>query len=477
MKQHSYLKFGIAMIVVAFTLTTSAQTELRGKVVDFTTYQPIESASIYLENTTVGTVTNIDGKFVLVVPKRYVNDTLVISSIGFKSFRTTLADFDPSEDIFLEEDIASLDEVILIAETRPKTGNDIVLRALEELPDNLPEQPYLQKGFLRHKERNKVEYKWLIESALTLYDSSYASGAKENLRINIDENRKSYDLRDVDSLFTYGSYLKYELNKGNFKSKNLRRDTIATASLVKAIKWNDTRINGLENLFKGKLNMVRNANMTQALFGKNVLEKHQFELDTILVDNDRKLYKIKISESTDMIGLNTKNIYNEGYQAKGWMYIYWDNYAIKKIEYELVAASEAQKRRSKSLFDTQINHKLVITYMEYQDKMYPNYIYYETPKLVNTGDRSSDRTLKEKKELRKERDEQFYYTVQEILFTEIVQDPDAIAEALEMEWSSDIFTPRPYNESFWKNYNVLLESEEEEKLIRDLSKRASLFKQ
>src|SRR5690606_34695122 len=45
----------------------------------------------------------------------------------------------------------------------------------------------------------------------------------------------------------------------------------------------------------------------------------------------------------------------------------------------------------KSLFDTQVIHKLVITYKDYDGKMYPNYIYYETPKLVNTGDRSSDR--------------------------------------------------------------------------------------
>ena len=43
--------------------------------------------------------------------------------------------------------------------------------------------------------------------------------------------------------------------------------------------------------------------------------------------------------------------------------------------------------------------------------------------------------------------------------------------------SADIFSSKPYNEAFWKNYNVLLESEEEGKLIQDLSKRATLFKQ
>lgn len=289
--------------------------------------------------------------------------------------------------------------------------------------------------------------------------------------------RKSYDLRDVDSLFTYSSYLRYNVRNLELKSRNLIRDTIETASLIKAIKWNDSRINGLENLFKGRLNMIRNSNMRQALFGDGVLDKHQFQLDTVLVDDGRKIYKIRISKSKDYVGLNTRNVYNEGFEANGWLYIYWDNYAIKKIEYELSAASEAQKRRSKSLFDTKINHKLIMTYREYQEKMYPSYIYYETPKLVNAGDRSSDKVKKTEAELLRERDEQFYYTVQEILFTEVIQDSTTVSNALKKEWSEDIFSPRPYNKQFWKNYNVLLESEEEEKLIQDLSKRATLFKQ
>src|SRR5690606_8320204 len=180
--------------------------------------------------------------------------------------------------------------------------------------------------------------------------------------------RKSYDLRDVDSLLTYTSYLKEKVrNNRNLNSKNLRRDTILTSSLVKAIKWNDTRVNGLQTLFNGKLNLLRNSNSARALFGEKILDRHQFELDTVLVDDDRKLYKIKISESTNFVNLETPSIFNDGYIANGWMYIYWDNYAIKKIEYELIAASDAQKSRSKTLFDTKVNHKLVMTYKEYED--------------------------------------------------------------------------------------------------------------
>lgn len=465
----------MVLCVIGTGAMAQGEIEIKNKVSDFLTFLPIENASVYVKNSTIGTISNSDGRFVLLIPRSLENDTLIVSSIGYTSFKIPVGEFDNSTEIFLEEDIASLDEVVLIAETRPKTGNDIVLRAIEELEENLPEGPYLQKGFLRHRERNKKQYKWLIESALTLYDSSYASGSTDNLKINVDETRKSYDLRDVDSLYTYTAYLK-NVENIDLKSRTLVRDTIATRSLVNAIKWNDKRVNGLDKLFKGKLNLVRNSNVSRALFGDKILDRHQFDLDTVLVENDEKIYKIRISKSKDFIGLNTPGIYNEGFEANGWIYIYWDNYAVKRIEYELVAASDVQKRRSKSLYDTLVNHKLIMTYKRYNDKMYPNYLYYETPKLVNVGDRSSDRD-REDYVPEYEKDELFYYTQQEILFTEIIDDPELVSEALQKEWSDDIFSPRPYNREFWKKYNVLLESEEEEKLIQDLSRRASLFKQ
>lgn len=467
----------VLVLLATFTVSSVfSQTELKNKISDFSTLLPIESASIYIQNTTIGTVSNVDGKFVLLVPMEFESDTLIISSIGYKSFKTPINEFDNSVEIYLEEDIAALDEVLVVAEPRPETGNDIVLRALEKLPRNMPETPYLLKGFLRHKERNKKEFKWLIESAITVYDSSYPSYAEENIKINVDELRKSYDLRDVDSLLTYAAYLKNNSRRTSLNKRNLRRDTIPTTHLVEAIKWNDNRVNGLENLLKGKLNLIRNSVESNALFDDDILERHDFELDTILVDDGRKLYKIHIKKGSDFIDLNTPGIFNGGYIAEGWLYIYWDNFAIKKIEYNLVADSDAQKRRSKDLFGTQINHKLIITYISFEDKMYPSYIYYETPKLVNVGLKPSDRASDEEEE-RFNREERYYYTVQEILFTDIIFDEEVISEVLNSEWDSDIFKIRPYHPKFWKNYNTLLESDEDEQLIQDLTKRSTLYKQ
>ncbi|WP_435137807.1 carboxypeptidase-like regulatory domain-containing protein [Formosa sp. A9] len=474
MKRFS-LKPIFTLSFILYSFFASGQTELKNQILDFNTMLPVESASIYIKNTTTGTISNADGKFVLVVPNEFKTDTLVVSSIGYKSFKLPISEFDNSEIIYLEEEVAALDEVLLVADTRPKTANDIVLKALEKLSDNFPEQPYLEKGFLRYKERNTKEFKWLIESAITLYDSAFTSNPNQNLKINVDQMRKSYDLRDVDSLLVYTAYLKQEKGVKDLQAKNLKRDTIKTESLIRAIKWNDSRTNGLESLFLGKLNVLRNNSLPKALFGERVLENHLFALDTVLVDNERKIYKIKIEGGQDYVNLDTKGIYNDGYKADGWIYIYWDNYAIKKIEYNLVAASPVQKSRSKTLYGTQTNHKLVVTYMEYQDKMYPNYLYYETPKLVNVGIKPSEgKTDEEAAAYNK--DERYYYAVQEVLFTEIIVDPEQVSHALQGTWDPDIFSKKPYDKSFWNNYNTLLESEEDEQLIKDLTQRSTLYK-
>ena len=469
-------RYFLLVLLCLVSVGVTSQIEIKNKIVDFATFAPLQSASVYVKNTTIGTITNTDGRFLLSIPKRYANDTLVISSIGYKSFKSIVGSFDSTMDIFLEEDIASLDEILLIAETRPTTGNDIVLRAIERLPQTLPDSSYIQKGFLRHKERNSSEYKWLVESAITLYDSSYDAGSKNTLRLNVDQTRKSYDLRDVDSLFAYTSYLKKRTKNKTLRKNNLRRDTISKASLIEAIRWNDQRVNGLDKLFRGKINIVRNANAPSALFGDEILARHEFKLDTVLVENEKKLYKIEILEGVNFVGLNTPDIYNEGFKAKGWIYIDWDSWAIKKVMYELVASSENQISRSKSLFGTLLNHKLVMTYMEYQGKMYPKYVYYETPKLVNAGDRSSDQLDKQGNSTQDKSD--FYYnTVQEIVFTEIIRDPELIKQEFSKAWTEDIFSPQPYRPEFWENYNVLLESKEEQKLIKDLTIRAGLYEQ
>lgn len=74
---------------------------------------PVVGASVYIKNTSVGAVTDLDGKFTLKVPGNE-NSLLVISSIGFITQELKLGT-NSSFQIRLLEDLEGLDEVVVTA--------------------------------------------------------------------------------------------------------------------------------------------------------------------------------------------------------------------------------------------------------------------------------------------------------------------------------------------------------------------------
>ena len=73
------------IIVFLNSLLTFGQQTLKGKILNSTTQEPIQYANIGLKKYNVGTISNPDGSFSLHIPANLLNDTLLISSIGFGS--------------------------------------------------------------------------------------------------------------------------------------------------------------------------------------------------------------------------------------------------------------------------------------------------------------------------------------------------------------------------------------------------------
>lgn len=92
--------------------------EITGKVTDVNG-TGIPGATVIVEGTTTGTATDIDGNFSLDVPEGSV---LLISFIGYQSHRITL-DNQNNINIILEEDLSSLDEVVVVGYGTQKKVN------------------------------------------------------------------------------------------------------------------------------------------------------------------------------------------------------------------------------------------------------------------------------------------------------------------------------------------------------------------
>lgn len=86
--------------------------ELKGKVTDQVTNEPLIGATIRVKETTIGTITDADGNFSLTVPDNA--GTLMISYVGFKTKELAIGN-QSYFDIPMESDVSSLNEVIVVA--------------------------------------------------------------------------------------------------------------------------------------------------------------------------------------------------------------------------------------------------------------------------------------------------------------------------------------------------------------------------
>jgi len=100
----------MAILFCALTPVMAQQMSISGTVTESDTGQPIAGANIILKGTTVGTITNIDGKFVLNVDE---GSTIVISFIGFATQEIVVSSDKSVYDVQLAADVTNLNEVVI----------------------------------------------------------------------------------------------------------------------------------------------------------------------------------------------------------------------------------------------------------------------------------------------------------------------------------------------------------------------------
>jgi len=95
-----------------FNISLGFSQEIKGIVLEAKTNQPVESASVYFDNTTIGTTTNIKGEFSIEY-REDIKSLLIISFLGYQ--KNYIKDYSPKKTykILLKENINTLDEVFI----------------------------------------------------------------------------------------------------------------------------------------------------------------------------------------------------------------------------------------------------------------------------------------------------------------------------------------------------------------------------
>ncbi len=108
------MKVLMIILQLTFAISISAQRiEIKGKVINNET-NPLPFCHISYGKS-VGTVSNIEGDFSLIIPDSYIKDSMVISYVGYKKIKKSLNSLKRNEvNIFrLEQEIITLNKVVV----------------------------------------------------------------------------------------------------------------------------------------------------------------------------------------------------------------------------------------------------------------------------------------------------------------------------------------------------------------------------
>jgi hypothetical protein len=118
---------------------------LRGEVKDKITNISLPFASVRMQGTPVGTMTNGQGEFVLNVPAGNEHASVTISSIGYKNYRVTLGTSPLPSSFLLEEDATELAAVTVMS----NSGRSILREAISRIKENYDTSSVLYTYFMR----------------------------------------------------------------------------------------------------------------------------------------------------------------------------------------------------------------------------------------------------------------------------------------------------------------------------------------
>jgi hypothetical protein len=170
--------------------------EIRGRVLDKASRDPLPYSSIYLTGKSVGTVTNDNGQFQLRLNSKYLTDTLSVSCIGYRDFKTSVASqINADHDFLLKPDVISIQEVII----RKINPVNLLQSATEAVSMNYPRKPAILTSFYRELIKKGNRYMMVSEAILENYKSGYQQFALPD-QVKILKGRKSIDSSAKDSV-------------------------------------------------------------------------------------------------------------------------------------------------------------------------------------------------------------------------------------------------------------------------------------
>ncbi len=174
----------------------SSYTQFEGIVTDQANNTPLSSVSLSVQNTNISTVTNTDGEFTLKVPDEAIDQSIVVSLLGFEPKLVPLASLKKKDvQISLQAKITELTEVSVLTFRDPEA---LIRKVFDKKSVNNIDQTVKMTAFYRETIKRRNRNVSLTEAVVNLYKKPYMSN--EDDAITLHKARKSTDYRRLDTV-------------------------------------------------------------------------------------------------------------------------------------------------------------------------------------------------------------------------------------------------------------------------------------
>lgn len=338
------------IILVGILNLSHAQTGngiIRGKIIDSQSALPLPFASIKIKSKMMGVVSNSDGDFQIPLKYKTLDDSIVISCIGYTT--TTLSFNDLNENsinnIKVNPSVRSLDEVIITTKKRMSPAK-VLSMAIENIKNNYPHVPFSYIAYYRDYQLLDTSYINLNEAIVEVFDEGFQTNDLITTKILLYEYKINTDFpRDTSTSIPYDN------KPGKFGHGKNKYIPNAVLSPLGGNELSILRVH----------DAIRNNNQFSYSFINVFIqdfEKNHFlkmekdvNLDTI------SLYCISFESKYSVSG--PRNF------SKGRLYIEKGKFAIHKIEYATY---------NKTMKETQLMYEIQTEYSRTGPFMHLNYI-------------------------------------------------------------------------------------------------------
>jgi hypothetical protein len=412
--KHSFwvsLFFVLELFFPTDSLFSQTDVVFKGVLFSSTEKERVSYASISILFKPIGVVSNEQGEFKLHIPSEYSNDSVVVTCLGYQTFKKKVSDIknDFIDTIKLVTEVTSISEIVITADLNKSLADKIVKNAIRLIPVNYNTKPFIIGGYYREYIKKNNEFLNLLEAAVDIEDPGFGKKDYENSKIRLLQCRKNESHRiDSSKFITYDNYVhKY-----------------IPGAYINPMGGNELSIlrshDPIRNYNRFSMSFINN-------FSKWFVRNHLLKIDSISLFDDKSIYCISFNT-----GYRIADFVGDIYRVSGNMLIRTDNQSIIRMTYALFASTDEGELKL---------YEMKVEYKEYRKKMYLNYLLFE-----NYFETSFKKVT------------QAHYQYREFFVNNILPDRfKPIPPEEEIPKKSPLFENKTGNDpNFWKHYNHFL---------------------